>query len=193
MGEISNLKKLLLVSALIATAICRTAAGKVIYVDDDGPADFNNIQAAIDVANDGDVIEVQPGTYTGDGNRDIDFLSKAVTVRGTTGDANDCIIDCQGTEAEPHRGFKFVSGEDSNSVLEDFTITNGYAPEEYFSLFMYSIGGAIHCNSSSPTINNCIIVYNTAADHGGGIWNDNSSPIISNCTISDHKKLHYQR
>ena len=28
----------------------------IIYVDDDGPADFNNIQAAIDDSNDGDTI-----------------------------------------------------------------------------------------------------------------------------------------
>ena len=71
---------------------------RIITVDDDGPADFNNLQAAIDDANHGDVIEVQPGTYTGDGNSDIDFLGKAITVRSI--DPNDpnivaaTIIDC---------------------------------------------------------------------------------------------------
>ena len=33
-----------------------TAHAKFIYVDDDGPADFNKIQAAIDVAVDGDTV-----------------------------------------------------------------------------------------------------------------------------------------
>lgn len=33
-------------------------------VDDDGPADFNSIQGAIDVAGDGDLIIVEPGAYT---------------------------------------------------------------------------------------------------------------------------------
>ncbi len=34
-------------------------------VDDDGKADFDNIQAAVDAASDGDEILVEPGTYTG--------------------------------------------------------------------------------------------------------------------------------
>lgn len=37
---------------------------RIITVDDDGPADFNSIQAAIDDANDGDTVEIQPGRYT---------------------------------------------------------------------------------------------------------------------------------
>jgi len=33
---------------------------RTITVDDDAPADFNNIQAAIDDANNGDTVEIQP-------------------------------------------------------------------------------------------------------------------------------------
>ena len=33
---------------------------RTITVDDDGPADFNNIQAAIDVASNGDTVELLP-------------------------------------------------------------------------------------------------------------------------------------
>jgi pectin methylesterase-like acyl-CoA thioesterase len=36
----------------------------IITVDDDGAADFDNIQAAVDSAGNGDEIIVQPGTYT---------------------------------------------------------------------------------------------------------------------------------
>ncbi len=39
---------------------------RIITVDDDGPADFDNIQAAINDANNGDTIIVADGTYTGD-------------------------------------------------------------------------------------------------------------------------------
>jgi len=156
-----------------------------IIVKIDGTGDFNNIQAAIDAAVNGDVVVLQAGTYTGSGNRDIDFLGKAITVRGETGDANDCVIDCQGTEAEPHRGFKFVSGEDGNSVLEAITITNGYGPEEdiYGGGNLRSVGGAVYCRNSRYTINNCILRDNSA-DNGGGIYNIRSSPTISNCTIN---------
>ncbi len=133
-----------------------TAQARIITVDDDGPADFNNIQAAIDDSTHGDVIVVQPGIYTGDGNRDILFNAKAITVRSI--DPNDpnivasTIIDCNGTEAQPHRGFFFNSGEEADSVLAGLTITNGYS---YY-------GSAICCDASRPTITNCTIVANSA-------------------------------
>jgi hypothetical protein len=162
---------------------------KIITVDDNGPADFNNIQAAINDSNDGDVIEVQPGTYTGDVNRDIDFLGKAITLRSANGSQN-CIIDCDGSETEYHRGFYFHNSEDSNSVLDGFTITNGYA----------DVGGGICCEGSSPTITNCTIKNNRTRDgqyqgcglhadggNGGGIYCSYSSAIITNCDIVNNR------
>ena len=37
------------------------------------PEEYPTIQAAIDDANEGDTVMITPGTYTGPGNRDIDF------------------------------------------------------------------------------------------------------------------------
>ena len=82
------------------------------------PDDFETIQAAIEVSADGDIVELQAGTYIGNGNRDVDFRGKAITVRGSTGNPNDVIIDCQGTSADKHRGFKFVSGESPYKNLD---------------------------------------------------------------------------
>jgi hypothetical protein len=160
-----------------------TADGKVIYVDDDAPADFNNIQAAINDANERDTVIVGDGMYTGDGNRDIDFKGKTLTVRSANGPEN-CIIDCDGTETEPHRGFYFHSGEDANSVVWGLTITNGYGPDEELSGVPLSSGGAICCMDSAPTISNCIIRGNSTAMVGGGIFSWRSSPIVSNCIFS---------
>ena len=42
-----------------------SSQARIITVDDDGPADFSTIQAAIDDANDGDTVEIRAGTYTG--------------------------------------------------------------------------------------------------------------------------------
>ena len=159
MGETTNLKNVLLISVFLVATTCSIAAGRTIYVDDDGPADFNNIQAAIDDSSHGDMIVVSPGTYTGYGNHDIDYNGKAITVRSI--DPNDpdivavTIIDCNGTKEEPHRGFFFNAGEDVNSILDGLTITNGYA----------FTGGGICCEASRPTITNCFITGNT----GGGI------------------------
>ena len=179
MADKTYLKSALTIVVLfLLTAVSATAHAKTIYVDDNGPADFSNIQAAIDDANDGDIIIVNPGTYNGDGNRDIDFKGKAITVRST--DPNDpnivdlTIIDCN----HIGRGFFFHSGEDGNSILSGFTIMNGQA----------AIGAGIYCeNQSGPTIANCVIRSNRADDResggfGGGISGCNGT--IINCTIS---------
>jgi hypothetical protein len=154
-----------------------------IVVEDDGSGDYATIQAAIDAANNWDVIEVQPGTYIGNGNRDIDFNGKILTVRSI--DPNDpdivatTIIDCDGTESTTHRGFYFHHNENANSILAGLTITNGYTTR----------GGAIYCYYASPTITHCNITGNTAyytrdSDGGGGIYCYASASKITNCSIS---------
>jgi len=181
------MKNAICILAILAAIPCRA---RTITVDDDSPADFNNIQAAIDDANDADTVEIQPGTYTGPGNRDISLLGKAITVTGT--DPNDpnivaqTIIDCNATQADQHRGFSFSSGESHDAVLQGLTITGGY---------IVSHGGAILCDSgSSPTIRSCIILGNTVettedgnGGAGGGIYCSNqSNPLIDNCTIANN-------
>lgn len=168
----------------VLVMFCSTALARTITVDDDGPGDFFTVQHAIYYANDGDVVVVQPGTYTGKGNRDIDFLGKAITVRSIDPNDSDIsattIIDCEGTDGDPHRGFTFYSGEGPDSVLAGFSIING-------CVGFAKTGAGIDCTNSSPTILNCIITRNSACEIviGGGIHcGDNSSPTIKNCTIS---------
>lgn len=173
-------KKLSTAIILLFTAAAASAATRLV------PAQYPNIQTAIDDCNNGDTVIVAPGTYTGPGNRDIDFRGKPITVRSENGPEN-CIIDCSDPERwYAHRGFCFHSGEDANSVLRGFTITNGRVGGCPRS----AGGGAILCSSSSPTISDCIIVKNWAVgvcrdlgSAGGGIFLDQSSPAIANCMI----------
>jgi predicted outer membrane repeat protein len=157
----------------------------IIVIEDDGSGDYPTIQAAIDAASTSDIIEVQPGTYIGNGNRDIDFKGKTITVRSIDPNNPDIvaatIIDCDGTESTPHRGFYFYHNEDANSILAGLTITNGYTRR----------GGAIYCYYASPTITHCNIMGNTAyyfdaSDGGGGIYCLVSPSIITNCRFSDN-------
>jgi probable HAF family extracellular repeat protein len=134
---------------------------------------FATIQKGIDDACDGDRVIVADGVYTGQGNRDLDFLGKAITVRSANGQG-DCIIDCNGTEIEPHRGFYFHSGEGTYSILEGFTIKNGYAYD----------GGGVYCNSASPTITNCNFIDCSAENWGGGVQCWNSSATIEYCSFT---------
>ncbi len=137
------------------------------------PDDYPTIQSAIDAASDGDIVEVAPGTYTGEGNKNLDLGGKAITVRSESG-ADGCIIDCQGEG----RGFYFHNGEGNNSVIDGFTIQNGSAYE----------GGGIYCLDSSPTVTNCTISDNSAS-FGGGIYCLDSSPIITYCMIRDNSAI----
>ena len=158
------------------------------------PQSFATIQAAIDAAGDGDVIEVAKGVYSGPGNRDIDFRGKAVTVRGAAG-AKDTIIDCGGSAAKAeggHRGFYLHLSEGADSVLSDLTIRGGRVfgsqippdPPRWTASAAHPVGGGIYCEFSSPTIANCII-QDCGAELGGGIGGVAAQPMIEDCVIEE--------
>jgi len=156
----------ILIFALLSPAI----TARIITVDNDAPADFTNIQAAINDANHGDIVLVAPGTYTGPGNFGINFLGKAITVRSQTCPEN-CIIAGESVGSAVY----FDRGETDDSVLEGFKLINAKNTPPRLPL--------ISCRGSSPSIINCIITGN----HGDGIrGSDSSSPTITDCTISDN-------
>ncbi|MHC4278801.1 MAG: S8 family serine peptidase [Planctomycetota bacterium] len=174
------------------------------------PDEYSTIQQAINLSWEGGNVLVADGVYTGKGNTDITFRGKAIKLHSAAGPAG-CIIDCNGTKQDPHRGFRFSSRENVDSVLSGFTITNGYAL--HGGSYTDRSGGAILCKESDPTITNCIIINNSAdwnagainnfrsnpriedcilinniaiKNDGGAINNDSSSPFISNCIINNN-------
>jgi parallel beta-helix repeat protein/predicted outer membrane repeat protein len=151
-------------TAILLIICSATVQARIIHV----PGDSSTIQGGINGAANSDTVMVADGTYTGDGNRDIDFTGKAIVVMSENGPDN-CIIDCEGSEADPHRGFYFQSGENETSLLKGFTIKHG---------FIDGSGGGIYCiNSSSPSIRDNIIMENQSWG-GGGIKCDDSSPVV---------------
>jgi hypothetical protein len=80
---------------------------------EDGSAEhpFDAIQEAIDAAFPAETIIVLPGTYMGQGNRDIDFKGKSIILSSQNG-PQTCIIDCQNAD----RAFNLVSSLSSNAV-----------------------------------------------------------------------------
>ena len=142
-----------------------SAGASTIYV---GPSELHTtIQAGIVAAADGDTVVVRSGTYSGDGNKGLNFAGKAITVRSENG-PEACIIDCEGMGVS----FTFENNETSSSVVDGFTITG-----------CDSGLGAIQCRSSSPTLANCIIKGNNGLS-GGGLYCFYASPTLINCIFS---------
>jgi len=139
-----------------AVSVC---PGTVITVDDDGPADFNNIQAAIDFASYGDTIYVAEGTYVADIT-----LKNGVALIGQ--DPNNTIINGNDKEIG-------ITSEncDSNTVLEGFKITNSFGMRNRYS---------------SPRVNNCTFRNNHGMRYGGGMYNYESSLIVTDCNFIDN-------
>ena len=158
------------------------------------PDDFSDIQTAIEFANNGATIIVADGVYLGEGNRNLRFRGKAITVRSANGPAN-CVLDCEDQE----RGVVFDSHEGPSSSLVGFTIIRGVGSD----------GGGIFISDASPTIQNCVIRDSNGVTTGGALamvrssssligcifWNNNcftdgggvscveSSPVIRHCTF----------
>lgn len=151
---------------LVFTLICLlpvfTSQAITITVDNNGPADFDNIQDAIDSSVHGDTIVVKPGNY----NRMVLFNNKSVTLMSEN--PNDLAV-VQSTIIAVDSGYSvsFDFGEGRNSVITGFTIT----------------GKGIHCYGTSPTISKNII--RDCSGHGIH-GEDNAAPVISGNTISSN-------
>ena len=163
------MKRCFLTTLVCLMLIASVAHGAIIHV----PGDQPTIQAGIDASLYGDTVLVADGVYTGDGNKNLDFNGKTITVTSENG-AESTIIDCE----RSGRGFYFHNGEYEASVVSGFTITNGYIDDD---------GGGICCEySSSPTITNNTIT-NNLAEYVGGIYCEySSSPTITNNTITNN-------
>ena len=143
--------------------------GATIIVDPNDPiADFNNIQEAIDFADDFDTIVVNPGVYY----EHINFIAKAITVTST--DPNDpnvvgeTIIDGDGSG----NVVTFKNAETQYSVLSGVTVTNGER--------------GIYCKGThtQPRIEKCVIHSNSL-----GIVGDSSLkpiPTVIECSIREN-------
>ncbi|MCE5252419.1 right-handed parallel beta-helix repeat-containing protein [bacterium] len=148
------------------------------------PAEFSKIQSAVNMAVNGDTVLVSPGKYVGN----VDFKGKSIilgslffTTRDTTY-ISQTIIDAGRWGSV----VAFKSGEDSTSVMEGFTLTNGAYYSDYG-------GGGILCFSSSPRLSHLIITGNWTAQIqkekqicGGGIYAYNSHMTLSDIVITNN-------
>lgn len=162
--SIVSLLLIMIIQATVAEAVTRKVCRS--------GCTYSSIQAAIDASEDGDSVLVFRGTYY----ENIHFKGKAIVVRSEKG-AKKTIIDGRASGSV----VTFEPTEESNSVLDGFTITGGSGFDLWKNKNTY--GGGIYCNKSSPIIKNCIIRDNVVTQAGGGIYIRSSSPVIVNCII----------
>jgi predicted outer membrane repeat protein len=124
----------------------------------------------------GDTVLVSPGTYAGKGNTNINLFEKQIVIKSEKG-SDSTLILCrsEGVDKEYSRAFCALSGIDTSSIIQGFTIRNGYHGE----------GGAIALYDASPSILDCVFAGDTAIYSGGAIY-CTGSPVISGCKFYDN-------
>jgi len=158
-------------------AVCSNVEAAIIHI----PDSYLTIQGGINAAVDGDTVLVHPGIY----NETIVFHGKKILVTSryfNTGDRqwiDETVIKADSAGSVVY----FLDYEDSSSVLNGFTITNGH-PDWYVPR---NRGGGIFCGKYAyPKLMNLVIRDNMAY-HGGGIycyvW---SHPEITNVTAKNN-------
>ncbi len=128
---------------------------------------FRTIQRGLNVAASGHTVIVLDGTYTGNGNRELNFNGKSLTLTSQNG-PESTIID----GLNSNRAFLFNHDEGPDSVVSGFTLTQCRAYQ----------GAAITCESSSPLIDNCVMTANVS-NFGGAVYLGNSDAQLVNCLL----------
>lgn len=138
------------------------------------PTQYPTIQGALNAAQNGDTVLVQPGEYLG---VRLSFGGKAIRLKSASGPA---VTTIRGDGA--NSVFFLTRGETRKTIIEGFTITGGGGP----------YGGAISLNGSSPIVRGNIITGNHvtrisqgAGGGGGGIRvvNRPANPLIVDNTF----------
>lgn len=134
------------------------------------PQDYDTIQAALDAATYNDIVSLDFDTFSGEGNRDLNFHGRNVTLLGKG--CENTIIDLGGTEADPHRLAELWDVEGTVQLV-NLAIVNGYAGRSARVGNPNYCGGAVMVSErSSLYVFDCCFINCYAAIEGGAIWYD---------------------
>lgn len=177
------MRALLLCGCALLVLATRPAFATTFHVAPDSSGDVLNIQAAIDAATSGDEILLSDGTFTGDGNWDLNFGTKDLVVRSEHGyEATSVHCGFQSSMIySSHRGFILEGGQTAATRIEDITIERSYGPED---------GGSIRCVGASPTIRRVRIRDNVRWGRGGGIFIQDGAPVIEDSVFEREHYTH---
>lgn len=148
-----------------------------IYVKPDGTGDVATIQDGVDLAAPGDTVLLASGTFQGAGNYNILVPGASIVIRSETGNAEDCMIDCEGHLGSGRYGFNIQSGSPGPEV-EGITVANGN---------VLNNGGAVY-STGSPVLRDCVFLSNQSGYAGGAVYTFGSGEVvIKRCTFASNQ------
>ncbi|MCP4548820.1 MAG: T9SS type A sorting domain-containing protein [bacterium] len=151
------------------------------------PADFPNIQDALDFALEGDTILVAPGTYGGERNHELDFNGKGMTLIGTGGSAVTTLVleVCPYPMHEEVANIRFDDGEGPDCLVRGFTLDHNISCRNRKAIVV--------TDESSPSFDDIVIEgldnnidYDCCGPVAIRTWED-SSPRFTNSIIRDNE------
>ena len=173
------------VCVFLVLVVANCSMGVSVTVGLGGGYDYSSIQAALDVANNGDTITVFPGTY----RENVSFAGKNVILKSPNPDnpaiVAQTIIDGGGTDST----VTFAGTEDSSCLLSGFTITGGLGSQAYnvtrgyFSSMGGGISGGSWWTQTQAAVTNCVISGNQA-EWGAGV--SFFSGTMQYCTVENN-------
>lgn len=171
-----------------------------VLVAPDGKRGYSNIQAAVNAAQPGEIVLLANGVYRGQGNRDIDFRGKQLSLFSISGNPVDCVIDCErsgrallvdfpgGADIKVH-GISFenalaqhgaaVLGFQSTLTFSVCDFVNNYAED--------GSGGAIHLEGCTADFESCNFYNNGAKERGGALYAIDSITEFKRCSLAGNE------
>ena len=152
---------------------CAAPAYSTTYVlNSQGTGDFSTIQDAIDAAVDGDEIVLEDGGYAGEGNHNLRFDGKAITLRSASGDPDQCVlVGIDANRGWGIWGITFDAGEGPDSVLDGI----GFWGFACGSGDVDCPGVAVLAEGASPTIRSVHVTLSSFASQAPVVFRDSQS------------------
>ncbi len=161
--------KLAAAALLLVLTLGTSGRSAIVHVGED--YEYKRIQPGIDAAHDGDTVLVAAGTYSGEGNTNLQVVNKMLYISGEEG-AEATVIDGEGSA---FAGFGAMHGEiGAGTVIEGFTVRHAI-----HGLF-------ISMNSDGVVVRDCSFTDNVKC----GVAVEHYQPVrkcrLTNCKIDNN-------
>ena len=140
--------------------------------------DFTSINAAIDAAVEGDVIQLSAETYYEGAVIDLD--GKGVHLLGATNGCGGPASVLDG--GRQHRVLNCITGETAATMFSNLVIQNGNVSSD--------AGGGVKIDGASPVFENCVFSRNQVGNccgGGGADIRNSSSPVFRQCVFTENR------